>query len=34
LVVANGIRLRVRTFGDPDDPAVLLISGMPSSTDS
>ncbi|MFD3484269.1 alpha/beta fold hydrolase [Streptomyces sp. NPDC058665] len=33
LVVANGVRLCVQTFGDPADPTVLLISGAASSMD-
>ena len=30
---AGGVRLCVQTFGDPGDPAVLLISGMSASMD-
>jgi pimeloyl-ACP methyl ester carboxylesterase/SAM-dependent methyltransferase len=30
---AGGVRLCVQTFGDPRDPAILLISGMSASMD-
>ena len=30
---AGGVRLCVQTFGDPCDPAILLISGMSASID-
>ena len=32
-VDVDGARLCVQTFGDPNDPAILLISGMSSSMD-
>ncbi|MEC4016447.1 alpha/beta fold hydrolase [Streptomyces sp. H27-D2] len=34
IVHANGVDLCVETFGDPTDPAILLISGAASSMDS
>lgn len=33
LLPVNGVELCVETFGDPADPAILLISGMSSSMD-
>jgi pimeloyl-ACP methyl ester carboxylesterase len=33
LVQANGAELCVQTFGDPEDPAILLIAGAASSMD-
>jgi pimeloyl-ACP methyl ester carboxylesterase len=33
IVPANGVELCVQTFGDPGDPAVLLIGGMSSPMD-
>ena len=33
VVLANGVDICVDTFGDPDDPTVLLIAGMASSMD-
>jgi pimeloyl-ACP methyl ester carboxylesterase len=33
IVPANGVELCTQTFGDPGDPAVLLIGGMSSSMD-
>ena len=33
VVLANGVDICVDTFGDPDDPTVLLIAGMTSSMD-
>jgi pimeloyl-ACP methyl ester carboxylesterase len=33
LADVNGVRLCVQAFGDPRDPAILLISGMSSSMD-
>jgi pimeloyl-ACP methyl ester carboxylesterase len=33
MVHANGVRLCVETFGDPDAPAILLISGAGASMD-
>jgi pimeloyl-ACP methyl ester carboxylesterase len=33
MVKANGVELCVETFGDPGDPAVLLISGATGSMD-
>lgn len=33
IVPANGAELCVQTFGEPDDPAVLLIGGMSSPMD-
>jgi pimeloyl-ACP methyl ester carboxylesterase len=34
IVRVNGVELCVETFGDPDDPAVLLIMGAAGSMDS
>lgn len=33
IVPANGVELCVQTFGEPEDPAVLLIGGMSSPMD-
>ena len=33
VVLANGVDICVDTFGDPDNPTVLLIAGMTSSMD-
>lgn len=33
IIPVNGVQLCVQTFGDPGDPAVLLIAGMSSSMD-
>lgn len=33
IIPVNGVQLCVQTFGDPGDPAVLLIGGMSSSMD-
>ncbi|MFD1518806.1 alpha/beta fold hydrolase [Pseudonocardia yunnanensis] len=33
ILTSNGVQLCVETFGDPGDPALLLISGMSASMD-
>jgi hypothetical protein len=33
IVKANGVDLCVETFGDPTDPAILLVMGSSASMD-